>query len=142
MICWRLLIYSAYRLILVETLLLEEYTMDNMIEYKLYFGLNIDGKPRIDPDEVKQLIQNYFTIYAIDGYTLQTCTGCWQNVPEQTVILTLCTSALDSAFIAHIEKSLRTLSKDYCGAYNQDCVLLTKQEIQAEFIGGEWWKAN
>ena len=102
-----------------------------MIEYKLYFGLNVDGKPTLELSDVTDFLEDTLSEY-IEGYSIHEVIGLWMGKQEKTVVLSVV-----SACCPDTERILSDVAKAYARQFNQDCVLYTRQEIQTEFIGSE-----
>jgi len=100
-----------------------------MIEYKLYFGLNVDGKPKYNLSDVQEFLDTHFNYNA---YSLQEIIGQWEGTTENTIILSIIAPDIPSH-----NRHVRFIASLYCTCYEQECVLLTKQNLKIEFINGK-----
>ena len=101
-----------------------------MINYKIFIGTaDKDTKNYMySNDTYKDKIINCLSINNINGATLYKPTGIWKGEKENSFIV----EVLDTD--NNLENNIKHFITDIKFLFNQNCILVEKQNIQAEFI--------
>ncbi len=99
-----------------------------MIKFEIFAGLHTasgdcsSATVNRNRDTLRWVADTY-----LPGYTLQDCTGRWNRKNEASVVITFIGSDADA-------ESVRMVAGRYKELAEQESVLITKQEIDADFV--------
>jgi hypothetical protein len=107
-------------------------TMEKHSIFKAYFGRDIKGTSTVTREAFELFLIGEVD-GKIDGYTITDCRGIWKGTPENVFVLeAMVQGGVGSAKLGH---QLTRIAEAYNREFSQDCVLVTKSEVQAAFIG-------
>lgn len=104
-------------------------------KYELFIGLNDkDTKTQLkDKWTAKKIICESLNQF-FDCYSLSELTGYYQGVEELTIKVTFINANPDEVDFLTDEIMLRQVIKELKEKLNQECILMTKQELTAQLV--------
>ena len=101
--------------------------------FKAYFGRDIKGIATVTRKAFDFFLRKEVDS-KIKAYNVTDSTGTWDGTKEEGFVLEVLVKGFNASHL--IGHQLTRIANLYCQAFNQDAVLITKQEIDAVFITG------
>lgn len=92
------------------------------IRARFYCGLEDVNRDHLGPSVYRAVMNKHFT-----GYTMFAATGYWESEPEPCVVFEVIRDPYNAVSTVQVAEELRE-------AGNQSAVLVTTEEISADFI--------
>lgn len=102
--------------------------MKNTRKINWYIGLTTKEGAILKQDLTEQRVNNILKLNQIDCYSLGLQTGYWQGKQEQTLVVTV----IDTENLG--ENLVEKIAHIFATQFNQDCVLVTSEEIRYNFV--------
>jgi len=96
-----------------------------MVQYKIFIGSDNITK-ELNISKIEDTASKFF-----NAFTLEKATGYWNGTPEHMATVTVLSTAKD---LDQERTNVYKLAKELKESLNQDSVLVTLQEVNANFI--------
>lgn len=94
-----------------------------------YIGLTTKEGAILKQDLTEQRVNRLLELTFINCYSTAIQTGYWEGKQEQTLVVTV----IDTTNLG--ENLIERIASLFASEFNQDCVLVTSEEIKYNFVG-------
>jgi len=102
-------------------------TFDSNVQFRVALGRNIGTTSQVSDSELTSFLSDVVSA-RFQGFAVTQGFGYWQGKPEASVFIDII-----SEDTAETRNSLSLIAAEYNTRFSQDCVLVTRQHIGANF---------